>query len=295
VFLPATTGQLLYIATGEEWLVAREKPTTEGEYESAEWGDIIEVESGVRDEAPGKGQAITMMGLGIAGAVAEVVALGPLTTPWVSLPLGVAIAAYASIRYRRRRLRLAEEWQRNHIVLAHREEWESFAQALSAAKEIVDLWPHVSGLVGVADPSPALAQSLWELAEVLARRAPTRISRKELRQSRIDLPADVRVRREVDDYLGQIEELLSKLNFEVTSRIQSIRLIADECRRFIQEQQAIAQARNAVRRADQTLGSIVSPPNSPDNSDDLSSRTRSILAAYRDLTRDLGTEEALGS
>jgi hypothetical protein len=102
------------------------------------------------------------------------------------------------------------------------------------------------------------------------------------------------VRQEVDDYLGQIEELLSKLNFEVTTRIQSIRLIADECRRFIQEQQAIAQARNAVRRADQTLGSIVSPPNSSDNSDDLSSRTRSILAAYRDLTRDLGTE-ALGS
>jgi hypothetical protein len=232
--------------------------------------------------------------IAILGAVAGVlvaIVVSILLAPWTGVPVGAGVAAYGYWRYLMRASELAEAWRNNHRVLTHHADRRAFEEARSTARQIIEAWPRVAALVGVSDPSPALARSLWDLAEVLVDRARIREKQLELQQAKLGLPEDVRVRDEVADRLAQVEGVLAEINADVARRMVSISAIAEECQRFIREQEAIARAREAVRNADQALGIIGASGASIDLSDELSSRTRSILTAYRDLTKNLGTDE----
>ena len=78
----------------------------------------------------------------------------------------------------------------------------------------------------------------------------------------------------------------------MNDRLSALSGLAAECGRFVREQEAIAQARIVVRDADRVLGAAALPAlgHLTDVGDDLSERTRAVLSAYRDLTREQGVD-----
>lgn len=309
----ADTLPLFIVVDGGKLFVARQRPVIDGAAEPAVTGSIVELkllprtaplssdpgvrlstDSTVSDAAPGMDAARRMAVLGALAAVATAVVVGIWLTFWISVPLGIGVAVYTAWAYLRREAMVAEAWRDNHRILTHHDDKRMFADALATSKQIVKAWPRVARLVDISDPSPALAQSLWDLAETLDKRARMRDQQRELQQVQINLPPDVRVRDEVADRLAQVGGVLGEINADVARRMLSINAIAEECQRFVREQQAIAQARDAVRSADQALGIVGVPGSAVDLSDELGARTRGILNAYRDLTRDMGSDEMAG-
>ena len=64
-------------------------------------------------------------------------------------------------------------------------------------------------------------------------------------------------------------------------------LPSGRCQRYVREERAIAQAREAMVRADQALGDALAPVGGAlEPGHELADRTAAVLAAYRELTRD---------
>jgi hypothetical protein len=91
---------------------------------------------------------------------------------------------------------------------------------------------------------------------------------------------------------GQIQTLLVPMDADVENRLASLRSLAAECDRFVQESEAIARARQRIATADHVIGSLPYPvPRAVDETDEIEQRTRAILGAYRDLTTDHTTAD----
>jgi hypothetical protein len=295
--------------------VSRIRPVIDGNAETEVLGRVVEIrllphrvvvdrqhnvtetrDSTVTDQVPGLSGPITVATVIAVVAALEAILVGVWLTPWVSVPVGAVIAGYAFIRYLREESDLAEAWCRNHHILTHYADKHTFEQAVSAVRAVVTSWPRIGQLIQLTDPSPVLADSLWELSGALTNRARLRGHQQDLQQSQLGLPADVRVRQEVADRITRVTDRLHEVNIDVARRIQALQAMASECQRFVQEQQAIAHAREAVRGADRLLGRGDVPhlnaATATAAGEDLGARTHSVLVAFRELTRDTGVDEA---
>jgi len=244
-------------------------------------------DSTISAEPPGLRAARAWYGVGaVVGLSAGVVATEAANLA-VGLPLALVAVVTLALGYRRRKGVIAETWRQRHRVLRHAEDTHAFTTARQASERIIDAWPLIRAMVGVADPGPVLAGSLWTLSEVLVNRGALREQRDELEHIRTDLPPDTEVWREVDDRLAQLDTALAAFDTEVDARLATFTDLSGRCQRYVREERAIAQAREAMVRADQALGDALAPVGGAlEPGHELADRTAAVLAAYRELTRD---------
>jgi hypothetical protein len=168
--------------------------------------------STISAEPPGLRAARARYGIGaVVGMSAGVVVTGAISLG-VGLPVTLAAVVALGLGYRRRRGVITDAWAHRHRVLRHVEDTLAFTTARRAVERVVDAWPRIGAMVGVADPSPVLARSLWTLSEVLVRRSDLRDQRDELIQIRADLSTDTELWREVDDRVAQLNTALAALD-----------------------------------------------------------------------------------
>jgi hypothetical protein len=221
-----------------------------------------------------------LVGLAASFGVAEATSLG------LGLPVMLSTAAALVLGYRRRRRVLTEAWQHRHRVLRHAEDTLAFTTARQACDQVIDAWPRIRAMVGVADPGPALAQSLWTLSEVLVNRGALRDQRDELEQARTDLPSDTEEWREIDDRVAQLDAALAAFDTQVEARLTTFTDLSERCQRYVREERAIARAREALRRAHHAPGTPPTPvPGALEPARELAGHTTAVLAAYHELTR----------
>jgi hypothetical protein len=244
-------------------------------------------DSTISAEPPGLRAAKAWHGVGaVVGLSAGVVVTGAFSLG-LGLPLTLATVVALALGYRRRRDVVTEAWGRRCRVLRHAEDTDAFTTARQASEWVIDAWPRIGAMVGVADPGPVLAGSLWTLSEVLVSRSTLRDQRDELEQINTDLPTDTEVWREVDDRVAQFDTALAALDTEVDARLATFTDLSERCQRYVREERAIARARAAMLRADHTLGEALAPMDGAlELGQELAERTAAVLAAYRELTRD---------
>ena len=250
------------------------------------------------------------------------VALGALAAAFAPPEVGVAVGGAALIastyltpvlrgRLAGRRLRRPE-----NIILYGERSQSAFDRSVAIADRISETWPALGPLVDTAEASIMLAEALWQIAAVLARRA-------ELDSVLATDPMDLgEASIEVRSQVSAAKAARARVEAEFVRREASLRRAEDAGRDFIREQ----QMRQAVRAAEQTLRSVppglsaaglssaglssdrlpdglsldgLSPdglsrtaalsagPAGLDAGADLADQTRSVLAAYRELTADL--------
>src|SRR3989440_2980469 len=292
----------LYIVhDGERIIVALDMPGVHGAVEDSVSGTVEltwlvpypvtrdgsqMADSTVSEEPPGLGAAKAWYGAGaVVGLSAGAVVTGAVSLG-LGLPLALATLVAAAVGYGRRKGAVTEAWRHRHRVLRHPEDTRAFTAAREIGDRVVEAWPWIGGMVGVPDPGPALAQSLWTLSDVLERPAVLRDQRDDLEQARTDLPADTEVWREVDDRVAQLDTSLAAFDAEVDARLAAFADLAERCERYVREERAIARARDAVLRADQALGDARVPVDGAlEPGHELADRTAAVLDAYRELTR----------
>jgi hypothetical protein len=131
-----------------------------------------------------------------------------------------------------------------------------------------------------------LADALWEIAGVLARREEfagvlAGLSRPDFAALSPEDPAA----RELRAQVRTTKEALSQVEIELARRETSLRRAEEAGRGFIREQ----EVRSAVRAADESLRTVAPPfgagaERALDAGAELAEQTRTVLQAYRDLT-----------
>jgi hypothetical protein len=93
--------------------------------------------------------------------------------------------------------------------------------------------------------------------------------------------------REVDDRVARLNTSVAALDAEVDARLAALTDLAERCQRYVREERAIARARAAVQRADETLADALAPVDRAlEPGHELADRTAAVLDAYHELTRD---------
>ncbi|MFC4040673.1 hypothetical protein ACFO1B_19730 [Dactylosporangium siamense] len=274
-------------------LVALDVPTLAGPVSRAGRGGVIHlVPSGrpvLRPDPPGNAGLRALTGAGTVAVAGATVALSALLTPFVGAPIGVAGLALCGAGYRSGRSALDRRWGDRHRILRRPAEVGVFAGAFSAAQTILMLWPRLRDLVQVSTPSRELAGSLWTLAGLLHDRADLQEQLAELSRAAARLPAGSRAAAPLRDELAQRQALLraslTELAGAVDARVSALETLAGECVDLVRDERAVVAAVEAIRSADRSLGLVVPPVvTPPDETGELASQTRSIVAAYRELT-----------
>jgi hypothetical protein len=294
----------LYVVDDDaQTLVALLAPLVAGAARHTTVGPITRITpvSGRRPDHPGGGLltrtphsgAAVLGNLGGLLGVATGAGLVYATNPWVGLPTGAAVSVLAVWQAVRRQRRVNRAWAGGHRVLTHPEDKDTFRTALSGAVRTIRSWPALQATIRLGDPGPALARSLWELAGVLAQRAPVRDVHRKLAPVAGEVLVDSAVRADVAVRLSQAEQTLRRLGTEVDQRVRALTTLADETDRFIRQQQALAQARTVVSDADRVLGALATA-NQPtdDTGAELTERTTAVLTAYRELTNPMNVPES---
>jgi hypothetical protein len=293
---------LYVVQDGERIVVALDMPGVHGAVEERAYGAVELVrlvpypltedgsqlgDSTISAEPPGLKAAKASYGVGAVVGVSA----GAVVTAAVSLGVGLPVALAAlvglGVGYRRRRGIVTQAWRRRHRVLRHAEDTGVFTEARQACEHVIDAWPRIGGMIGVEDPGPTLAWSLWTLSEVLVNRGALRDQRDGLEHIRADLPADAELSREVDERLAQLDAALAAFDTEVDARLAAFTALSGRCQRYVREERAIDVAREAVRRADQALGATPAPVDGAEvPGRELADRTAAVLDAYHELTRN---------
>jgi hypothetical protein len=243
--------------------------------------------STISAEPPGLRSAKVSYGVGAVVGLSAGVVVTEAFSLGLGLPLTLVTLVMLALGYRRRRGVVTDAWQHRHRVLRHVEDTQAFTTARQDTERVIDAWPGIAAMVGIADPGPVLAGSLWTLSEVLVSRSTLRDRRDELELIRADLPTDTEVWREVDDRVGQIDAALASFDTEVDARLAAFADLSEGCQRYVREERAIARAGEALLRAEQAMGHALPPvKGAPEPGHDLADRTVAVLAAYRELTRD---------
>jgi len=292
---------LYVVHDGERIIVALDMPSVHGAVEESANGAVELArlvpypvtrdgsqfsDSTISDQPPGLRSARAWYGIGaVAGAAGGVVATEAISLG-LGLPLTLTAVAALVLGYRRRKGVLREAWGHRHRVLDHADDTDAFTTAQQAAERVVDAWPQIGVMVGVADPGGVLAQSLWTLSEVLVNRGALREQRDELEQIRADLSPDTDVWHDVDDRVAQVDAALAALGREVDVRLAAFTDLSERCQRYVREERAIGRAREAVLRADRALGDARAPEDGArEPGHELADRTAAVLDAYHELTR----------
>ena len=298
---PDTHGALIYVITDAAGtlVVALDAPTITGRAQRATSDGIVELDllpdvvngqlrnAAVSSDPPGLPDERSVAYLGGALSVAVGVGGWAMVTPWLGVPVGLVLGALVAKRYLRQEARIAARWRARHRTLDHYDDKSLFSRALSAAKTILASWPHILPLVQLGVPRDELAASLWSLTGLLSNRAELRTQQQSLQRARLDLPDGAAVGRDVEDRLARVDASLAELERGIKRRVDSLEAFARECVEFIRTEQAIARAREAVRRADLSLGQIPPPSTAaPDAGEDVAERTQAIMQAYRQLSTE---------
>jgi len=233
--------------------------------------------------------------------------LGTLATAFAPAEVGVAVGGatlIASTRLTpllRRRLAGRRLRRPGNIVLREERAQSAFDRALAVADRVSETWPALGPLVDTDDASAMLAEALWQIAAVLARR-------EELDAVLLAAPADLAAASvEVRAQVSAAKAARARVAAEFGRREASLRRAEDAGRDFIREQ----HMREAVRAAEQTLRTMPSGGPAPivlasdalavssvagprtatgDAAADLAEQTHAVLAAYRELTADLSPD-----
>jgi hypothetical protein len=240
-------------------------------------------DSTISQEPPGLRAARAWYGTGAVVGLSAGAVVAQASSVMLGLPLALTALVALALGYRRRRRAVTEAWQRRHRVLRHAEDTHAFTTARQACGEVIDAWSRIGAMVGITDPGPTLARSLWALSGVLVDRGALRDKRDELEQVLVDLPTDTGVWHEVGDRVEQLDAALAAFDGEVDTRLAAFTDLSEHCRRYVREDRAITRAREAVRRADQALSDTLTPV---PGEFELADRTAAVLAAYRELTRE---------
>ena len=244
-------------------------------------------DSTINAEPPGLRAVKAWYGVGAVVGLSSGVVVTEAYSLGLGLPFTLAAIVALAWGYRRRRGVLTEAWRQRHRVLRHADDIHSFTTARQASERVINAWPRIGAMVGIADPGPVLARSLWTLSELLVSRRALRDQRDELDQVRTDLPTDTEVWRDVDDRLAQVDTALAGFDSNVDARLAAFTDLSERCQRHVREERATARARQALLRADQALGDTLAPvEGSLQPGHELADRTAAVLAAYRELTRD---------
>jgi hypothetical protein len=167
-------------------------------------------------------------------------------------------------------------------VLADR---NALGRAADATIVTLGHWPALRSHVALADPSPTLAQALWDLAGVLVERSRVRASLGKLSSAGRGVPRDSPIHGQVAARIARARERMSRLDGEISARVRHLTRLADETELFVGRQKAIDAAQAVLRDADYLLET--GDPGRLSRSDggaDLAEHTSAVLAAYRELT-----------
>jgi len=234
---------------------------------------------------------------GMSGVIAQTIALGGLALlgwvlvgTWLSILPGVAVAGaigiYAYFRYGRLQKALEERWRAAHRVLAGPEKAD-FMKVFALADRVTTVWPEITRWVPVPYPGLDVAHVLWDVALKLEHRATIRPTRDKLIAARIALQSvDARVKQDVDDRLAEVDQQLMAVDRAIERRVAALRSTSEQCERFLRWQRAIEMGREAVHDADAMRGQFLPSTSHETTADDLRDQVRSIISAYRELTRD---------
>jgi hypothetical protein len=301
----------LSIASDDDKIViAREAPIINGEARCTRMGSITDIvavrhrlwttcpadsdgwaDSTVSESAPGTAPALVILIVGFLVALLATVAASRAMSAWLGVPLGLVMTICAATGAFIQQDRAERSWRNGHHVLRHPLDRQALHKGRAAATQIIEAWPKLGALVEVADPTPALATALWELARLLAHRQTVRHTRDELLHAAVGLPPDSRVWREVAARREQAETELAAFDRETGRRLAYLAGLAGECSQFVLEQAALAQARTAVRRADMVLSQAIPVAPAGNAGAEVAARTHAVLVAYRELTNHLGVDD----
>ncbi|WP_326999965.1 hypothetical protein OHA72_33140 [Dactylosporangium sp. NBC_01737] len=274
-------------------LVALDEPALAGPVSRAGRDGVIHlVPSGrprLRPDPPGSTGLRLLTGAGTVAVAGATVALSALLTPIVGAPLGAAGLALCGAGHRTGRSALDRRWADRHRTLHRPAEAEVFAGAFSAAQTVLMLWPRLRDLVQVATPRRELAGSLWTLAGLLHDRATLDEQLASLSRAMTRLPAGRPAAAPLQEGLAQrralIRDSLAGLAAAVDARVAALETLAGECVDLVRDERAVRVAVEAIQRADRSLGLVVpAAVTAPDETGELAAQTRSIVAAYRELT-----------
>jgi hypothetical protein len=246
---------------------------------------------------------VLLAGLEYLGAFAAVLACG-LTM----LVTGALVFRFARRRAPRPRV-TAEAEGRELTTEAER---AAFDRAMATADRVAATWPALDGLVDVPEAETLLAEALWEIAGVLARRQELTAVLAQL--TRPDFaalsPADATAAR-LQTQVRATKEALSAVEIDLARREASLRRAEEAGRGFIRER----EMREAIRAAERSLASTADPAltstaadpalasaggptpaftarPAPDPAAELAEQTQLVIAAYRELTTTLHPEDA---
>jgi len=169
----------------------------------------------------------------------------------------------------------------------------AFGRAVATADRVAETWPALGGLVDVPEAEMLLAEALWEIAGVLARRQELIAVLAQL--TRPDFatlsPADGTAAK-LRTQIRATKEALSAVEIDLAGREASLRRAEEAGRTFIRER----EMREAIRAAERSLAAAPPDPAldarpTPDPAADLAEHTHLVLAAYRELTATLHPED----
>jgi hypothetical protein len=192
------------------------------------------------------------------------VALGALAAALAPAGVGVAVGGAALIASTRLvpvlRRRLADRRLRRpeNIVLHGDRARSAFDRTVALADRISDTWPGLGPLVNVDEASELLAEALWQIAAVLARREELDAALAADPPVTGSLDADPLAAGEgsveVRSQVSAAKAARARVEADFVRREASLRRAEEAGRDFIREQ----HMREAIRSAEQTLGSV--PP-----------------------------------
>ena len=98
-------------------------------------------------------------------------------------------------------------------------------------------------------------------------------------------PAAAPLREGLAQRRALIRDSLAGLAAAVDARVAALETLAGECVDLVRDERAVRVAVEAIQRADRSLGLVVPATDAaPDETGELAAQTRSIVAAYRELT-----------
>ncbi|MGK5678635.1 hypothetical protein [Actinoplanes sp. URMC 104] len=290
-------GSRLYVMRDEAAIVvSRERlPMSGTRLVQRSWQALVEttvpsVSKAVEERRSPSGAAIFIVPSLIAGGV--VAAFAPIEFGLLMSAVTFFGAAYAEPVVRRRRNARNDRRPRPapsgaHILTAS-DERATFDRSVALADAISDTWPHLGRLIDVNQAQSMLADALWEISGVLARRQKLAAVLAQL--SRPDFaaqsPADGTA-LEVQAQRDATERALADLQAELSHREASLRRAEQAGRNFTREEEmrrAIRAARESLQPTDPEQSAAALPPSDPGA--DLAEQTRTVLDAYRELTAD---------
>jgi hypothetical protein len=150
----------------------------------------------------------------------------------------------------------------------------AFHRAINLADRISETWPSLGSMVDIPNAERTLAEALWEIADLLSRR-------QTLTGILADLSRPEFAAQPSDELTAQVratKAALSELDVDLARREASLWRADEAGRDFLREQ----DIRQAIKAAEDEL---TIPVPLSDAGTHLADQTRSVLEAYRELTR----------